>query len=338
MKNTIKGKTVQRAAGITALIVIMAFAFITCDNGDNPQLKTFTVSFDADNGTTPTSQTITEGGRAAKPTPDPTKEGYDFVYWFNTATDSEWNFDTIISDDISLKAKWVEICEVDHNALYTDETCENGDAGTKTAANIVLGSHSSAIIGSASMREKDTARVEIQNGFDGIPAVLAANIGTITVGGTNGWSFNVGTGKYDFTFAVGVTSSQANTQFDAAEHDLGKCVCPTDAVVLVGEGCSAKYHNVAIEVAGQRVEGIAVTNRDNVAKFTAQILQIEEALEWVVDYSASGQMALIKANIKEIKIVPGPVTAPTINQGVLTVNEGTDAADIFSLLDVATFD
>ncbi|WP_461252219.1 PKD domain-containing protein, partial [Treponema sp. R8-4-B8] len=44
--------------------------------------------------------------------PDPTKSGYDFDYWFNVANsatgDTEWDFDTAVTANITLKAKWNE--------------------------------------------------------------------------------------------------------------------------------------------------------------------------------------------------------------------------------------
>jgi hypothetical protein len=92
--------------GIIA-IISLTFAFIACDDGNGKnELKTFTITFDADNGTENTIQTVAEGSKATKPD-DPTKDDYNFVYWFNIETDSEWNFDTKITTNITLKAKWL---------------------------------------------------------------------------------------------------------------------------------------------------------------------------------------------------------------------------------------
>jgi formylglycine-generating enzyme required for sulfatase activity len=94
--------------GIIGIIAVIALAFTACDdgNGNNPQPKTYTVTFDADNGTTATTQTVTEGNKATKPTTDPTKDEYTFGYWFNAETNAEWNFDTDVTASITLKAKW----------------------------------------------------------------------------------------------------------------------------------------------------------------------------------------------------------------------------------------
>jgi uncharacterized repeat protein (TIGR02543 family) len=85
-------------------------------------IPSYTVTFDADNGSEPTTQTVTEGDTTTKPA-DPAKNGYGFVYWFNIATDTEWDFNTPITANLSLKAKW--------NIQYTVTfDADNGMANT----------------------------------------------------------------------------------------------------------------------------------------------------------------------------------------------------------------
>ena len=77
--------------------------------------NTYTVTFDADGGSTVASQTVRYGATATEPTA-PTKEAtattrYTFAGWYNG--DTEFDFATPITDDITLKAKWNE------TALYT---------------------------------------------------------------------------------------------------------------------------------------------------------------------------------------------------------------------------
>ena len=110
--------------GIFAILAF-AIAFTACDNGNNGT-ETFTVTFDADNGSPNTAQTVIEGGKTTKPA-DPTKTGYSFVHWFNTATGTEWNFDTVITANIALKAKWAGVCEHDAAEYYhiSDADCED---------------------------------------------------------------------------------------------------------------------------------------------------------------------------------------------------------------------
>lgn len=86
-------------------------------------IKTFTVRFDAKDGTpVPSDQSIKYGNKASKPT-EPTKANYDFGGWFNKEGDTPWDFDVnTVSKNTELYAKWtIKKYEV----TYT-----NGDDGT----------------------------------------------------------------------------------------------------------------------------------------------------------------------------------------------------------------
>ena len=76
-------------------------------------VSTFTVTFDSDGGSAVASQTIEEGNKANKPA-DPTKNGYEFAGWYNGNT--EFDFDTSITGNLALKAKWNIIT---YNIEYT---------------------------------------------------------------------------------------------------------------------------------------------------------------------------------------------------------------------------
>ena len=64
---------------------------------------TYTVTFNSDGGSDVTAQTIEKGKTATKPN-DPTKAGHTFIGWYNG--DTEFDFDTPIASNITLKAKW----------------------------------------------------------------------------------------------------------------------------------------------------------------------------------------------------------------------------------------
>lgn len=74
--------------------------------GGETEVKTFTVTFNSNGGTTVLEQKITEGDKVVKPI-DPTKEGYAFVGWYDGLT--EFDFDTVITNDLKLTAKWDEV-------------------------------------------------------------------------------------------------------------------------------------------------------------------------------------------------------------------------------------
>lgn len=64
-----------------------------------------TVRFETDGGTTISNQIIESGTKITKPEA-PIKEGYIFKGWYYN--DEEFNFDTSITEDIEIKARWEE--------------------------------------------------------------------------------------------------------------------------------------------------------------------------------------------------------------------------------------
>ena len=62
----------------------------------------YTVTFQSEGGSEVASQ-IRANTPAARPA-DPTKEGYTFIGWYNG--ESEWNFETPVTADLTLTAKW----------------------------------------------------------------------------------------------------------------------------------------------------------------------------------------------------------------------------------------
>lgn len=67
--------------------------------------STHTVTFDVDGGSpAPAAQTVGHNGYVLLPDPEPTKDGYKFLGWYNGST--EFNFTTRVTTDLTLKAKW----------------------------------------------------------------------------------------------------------------------------------------------------------------------------------------------------------------------------------------
>lgn len=64
----------------------------------------YKVTFDSDNGENANVVEVLESQKVSKPT-DPTKGGYIFIEW--QLNDKAYNFDTLITSNITLKAKWV---------------------------------------------------------------------------------------------------------------------------------------------------------------------------------------------------------------------------------------
>ena len=102
-------------------------------------LHPVTVTFDADNGTTPTAQTVWRNRKPAKPA-DPTKNGYTFAGWRNGNT--EWNFDTdTVTEDVTLTAHWNVAIRYSEGLVFNsnnDGTCSVSGIGTCTDADLVI--------------------------------------------------------------------------------------------------------------------------------------------------------------------------------------------------------
>ena len=69
--------------------------------------KTYTVTFDSKGGSSVNPQNVNHGAKANEPSV-PTREGYKFQGWYTSedATASVYDFDTAVTQDITLYAKW----------------------------------------------------------------------------------------------------------------------------------------------------------------------------------------------------------------------------------------
>lgn len=121
--------------------IALAFTHAGCSsdkNEDEPEI--YTVTFETDGGTPkPASQQIEAGGIATAPSPNPTKEGYAFVFWHLNEATTAYNFQTPVSRDITLYAEW----QKEAVAEYWQVTWElNGGAwpsGDNHATQVVKG-------------------------------------------------------------------------------------------------------------------------------------------------------------------------------------------------------
>ena len=76
---------------------------------NNPTTTKYNVTFNTNGGSNVTSQEVEENSKATKPN-NPTKDKYKFVGWYSDEDlTKEFSFDTKITKDITLYAKWEEI-------------------------------------------------------------------------------------------------------------------------------------------------------------------------------------------------------------------------------------
>ena len=82
-----------------------------------PEVKKYTVTFDSQGGNTIASQEIEDSKFATKPT-DPKKDGHKFLGWY--LNDQKYDFDTKVTKDIKLIAKWEKEVVVTYKIEATD--------------------------------------------------------------------------------------------------------------------------------------------------------------------------------------------------------------------------
>ena len=74
-------------------------------NPPTPAAKKYTVTFNSNNGTAVSSQTVTEGSKVNKPA-NPTRNGYTFAGW--TLNGNTYDFNSAVTGNITLVANWAQ--------------------------------------------------------------------------------------------------------------------------------------------------------------------------------------------------------------------------------------
>ena len=97
-----------------ATIVACFAVFLMLSGCDDKDPKRFTVTFNSNEGSAVSPQTVEEGKRATKPD-DPTRNGYLFDAWYKEASlTNQWNFNVdAVTADITLHANWNELFSAD---------------------------------------------------------------------------------------------------------------------------------------------------------------------------------------------------------------------------------
>lgn len=111
---------------LTTLLCLLfaVMLFITgCKNIGEEQVY-YTVTFDSDGGSDVPAQTVESGKTAVEPR-SPTKQGHNFVAWYNGNT--EFNFKTPVTSDLTLKAKWTPTDSPDDGEGRGDNNSDTGE-------------------------------------------------------------------------------------------------------------------------------------------------------------------------------------------------------------------
>ena len=98
---------------IIALCLLAVFAVVSCKNEPKPEpepaIETFDVTFESQGGSAVAKATVEKDAKVAKPA-DPAKEDAYFFKWYKEATcENEYDFDTPVTEAITLYAKWIQV-------------------------------------------------------------------------------------------------------------------------------------------------------------------------------------------------------------------------------------
>ena len=124
--------------GLLAALAL-AFLFIGCPDTSSTDPTTFTVTFDSQGGSAVASQSVVEGQAAQEPQA-PTRAGHTFAGWYISSTNQTesnlWNFDTPITANRTLYARWVTGENVQ---MFTITFNSNGGSAVAPITNIPSG-------------------------------------------------------------------------------------------------------------------------------------------------------------------------------------------------------
>ena len=109
---------------LLALLVLLPLLFVGCNDPqtNDPEPVYYTVTFDSNGGAAVESQHIIEGEKAVKPPRPDREQRSNFLGWY--LGDTEWNFDTVVTANITLVAKWQNVYKITFSTegLYPDDT------------------------------------------------------------------------------------------------------------------------------------------------------------------------------------------------------------------------
>lgn len=95
-------------------------------------VQTFTVTFDSNQGSEVDQQVVDINGYATEPSPMPTKNGFDFVGWFDEELLIEFDFqNTSIVSHVILYAKWIQINQITITQSSSNLTSTSYDSGAE---------------------------------------------------------------------------------------------------------------------------------------------------------------------------------------------------------------
>lgn len=182
-------KVVGAILAVIVLVVIVILLIKGCVG------KQYEVSFDTQGGSAITALKVNSNGTIEKPS-DPVKEGYTFGGWYYN--DEEFDFNTKITSDIVLEARWVPINE--SSSITLDTTSHSLKIGSKDKLTATLTGEAkgSELVWTSS--NDDVVKVD-ENGN-----IEALKVGSATI------TVTTKDGKYKATCKVTVVEETVNVE------------------------------------------------------------------------------------------------------------------------------
>ncbi len=105
----------KKTLGVLMMVLLAAMLVVSCDDNDG-STTLHKVTFEYDNGEANVVKEVKDGETVAAPSEDPTKSKYVFDCWALDGKDAAFDFETAITEDITLKALWISTPEVAKDA------------------------------------------------------------------------------------------------------------------------------------------------------------------------------------------------------------------------------
>jgi uncharacterized repeat protein (TIGR02543 family) len=239
-----------------------------------------TVIFNSNGGSAVASQTVVDGSKATKPS-DPTKSGYTFGGWYtNSACTTAYSFDTAVTADITLYAKWTAVVSTTMPAPATP-----APTGTTTPAPTPVATSTPAPVETPKLT---TGIAHVQDIGD--VSVVADSSGMLTIGTT-------GMGKRLEQITINFennTPYSGTLEYRVHVQDIGWMDWAEAGEACGTEGLSKRIEAIEIRLTGELADYYSV-------QYCVHIQDYGDMQGWVKDGALAGTTGESK-RIEELKI------------------------------------